>query len=239
MSSSTDQLVEETRSSNFIAECANGRDEQNCADCTFEKDTCQWLDVSTGPFTWKRGQGVNVAPNNLGPAIDRTSLTSSVSVINLLDNASRSRLDTQQSSQGFYMYVQTSDGFFYDDAILELQQVLQQSSATCELEFWHFMGSRQYLSVHLLYDDQSIDLWEEARDHSNSWLRVLLPLGRITHPWRLQFLAERSWDDGSVAIDDVRLVGCRFPPVRANCSESEFRCNRGACISKDRLCDWT
>lgn len=57
--------------SNFIDDCANGRDEVVCADCTFEQNTCQWEDVSVGTFSWKHDQGVNVGPIHAGPAIDR------------------------------------------------------------------------------------------------------------------------------------------------------------------------
>ncbi len=57
--------------SDFIIDCANGRDEQICADCTFEQGTCQWLDVSGGPFAWKRDQGMTVAPLYSGPVVDR------------------------------------------------------------------------------------------------------------------------------------------------------------------------
>jgi hypothetical protein len=149
------------------------------------------------------------------------------------------KLDTIHTSQGYYMYVRTSDGFVWDEAILELQQVLQPSSATCQLEFWHHMIDSPHLSVHLLEGDDSIDIWEEDHDHSDDWLRVNLPIGRVARPWRLQFLAEKNWDEGSVAIDDVTLIGCQFPPVRPNCSDTQFRCNRGACISKDRVCDFT
>lgn len=58
--------------SNFIADCPNAHDEQICADCTFEQNTCQWLDVSNGTFAWARDQGVNVVSLHAGPAIDRT-----------------------------------------------------------------------------------------------------------------------------------------------------------------------
>lgn len=57
--------------SNFIPDCANGYDEQVCADCTFEQNTCQWSDVSIGTFAWKRDQGMTVGPLHAGPAVDR------------------------------------------------------------------------------------------------------------------------------------------------------------------------
>ena len=58
--------------SNFITDCPNGRDEQFCADCTFEKDLCQWLDISIGPFAWNRDKAANIVQNNVGPSVDRT-----------------------------------------------------------------------------------------------------------------------------------------------------------------------
>ncbi|UJR31098.1 hypothetical protein I4U23_018606, partial [Adineta vaga] len=202
---------------NFITDCDNGHDEQDCADCTFEQGTCRWLDISIGPFAWTRDQGNNVAPLHLGPVVDHTTHT----------------------GRGFYMYVKQSDGLFWDDATFELQQVLQQSSAGCVLEFWHHMLDHQFLSVHLLEGDTSIEIWEEDHAHGDQWEPVTIPLGRITRPWRLQFLAEKSWGDGTVAIDDVRLYNCRFPPARPNCTDNQFRCTRGACVSLDRVCDFT
>lgn len=147
-------------------------------------------------------------------------------------------LDTTHTGRGYYMYVKPSDGIFWDDATFELQQVLQPSSASCRLEFWHHMIDRQFISVHLLEGDESVEIWEEDHAHGDQWEVVNIPLGRIARPWRMQFLAESSWGDGTVAIDDVRLVGCQYPPVRPNCTDDQFRCQRGACVPKDRVCDF-
>jgi hypothetical protein len=57
--------------SNFISDCANGRDEQACADCTFEEGTCQWIDISIGAFAWLRDQGMTAGPAFSGPVVDR------------------------------------------------------------------------------------------------------------------------------------------------------------------------
>ena len=59
------------------------------------------------------------------------------------------------------MYVRPSDGIIWDEAVFELQQVLQPSSATCELEFWYHMFDEHFLSVHLIEGDDSINIWEE------------------------------------------------------------------------------
>ena len=148
-------------------------------------------------------------------------------------------IDTTHTSQGFYIYVQTSNGITWDDATFELQQLLQPSSSGCELEFWHHLENQQFLSVHLIEGDDIVDVWEEDHDHGDQWTRVTIPLGRISRPWRLQFLAEKSYENGSIAVDDIRLVGCQFPPVRPTCNANQFRCYRNACIPLDRVCDLT
>jgi hypothetical protein len=137
------------------------------------------------------------------------------------------------------MYVRVNDGIIWDFAKLELQQVLQPSSANCELEFYHHAIDEHFLSVHLIEGEDSVNIWEEFQALGDQWVRVILPIGRIARPWRIQFMAERGWGDGAIAIDDVHLVGCQFPPVRPNCTNNQFRCNRGACIPNDRLCDFT
>ena len=68
--------------SNFIRDCANGRDEEQCADCTFEQDTCRWLDVSDGAFVWQRDQGMNAGPLHSGPVVDRKFYSYSILIQN-------------------------------------------------------------------------------------------------------------------------------------------------------------
>ena len=137
------------------------------------------------------------------------------------------------------MYAHLGAGSVWTLATLELQQVLQSSSAKCELEFWYHMIEDETLSVDLLEGYDSVELWESYRAVNDQWERVILPIGRVARPWRLQFLAETGFDDGSIAIDDIRLIGCQFPPVRDNCTDEQFRCKRGACVPKDRVCDFT
>ncbi|CAF3694948.1 unnamed protein product, partial [Didymodactylos carnosus] len=211
--------VQHSQVCNFIKDCANGYDEDICADCTFEQNQCRWVDRSFGSFAWKRGQGFTASQNHSGPTVDHTTHT----------------------SRGYYMYVDSADGIIWDEGILELQQTLQPSSSTCELEFYyHLLGDDyQYLYVHLKEDDDSISIWEQTEDQGDQWVRVLIPLGRISKPWSIQFLAESGFGEGNIAIDDVKLVGCQFPPERPTCPDGYFRCQRGACVQMNRVCDFS
>lgn len=137
------------------------------------------------------------------------------------------------------MYVGTSDGIIWEAATLELKQILQPSSSKCELEFWHHTIDEHFLNVILVEGDDAISIWQETSASGDQWMRVLLPIGRITRPWTIRFLAEKGWGNGAIAIDDIRLLGCEFPAIQPTCSDDQFRCNRGACISKDLLCDFS
>ena len=109
------------------------------------------------------------------------------------------------------------------------------------MEFWHHLEEQEFLSVHLIEGDDIVNIWEEndGHDHGDDWRPVRLPIGRIARPWRIQFLAEKGWEDGAVAVDDIRLLGCQFPAVRPTCNANQFRCARNACIPLDRVCDLT
>lgn len=44
---------------------------------------------------------------------------------------------------------------------------------------------------------------------------------------------------GDIALDDIQLMNCNFPAVQQSCLSNQFRCTRGACVSKNTLCDFT
>jgi hypothetical protein len=99
---------------NFIQDCADGDDEQVCADCSFESSTCQYKDESYGELAWYRTQAQQ---SQNGPTIDHTT----------------------QTTQGYYMYVQTSKGVDYAFATLSLNQDLKPCASSCEIEFFAHM----------------------------------------------------------------------------------------------------
>lgn len=214
-------IVTEAKVCNFIRDCPNGFDELNCANCNFENSTCQYLDMSEGSLKWERGQAGSLQGNN-GPPVDHTL----------------------GSPYGWYMYVNSNTGAF-DYADLVLQQELKPCSSTCEIEFYyHMLGDTDDLVVYLLQgwpDYSYTNIFELYGDKGDRWNRGVVRLGRISSNFRIMFAAERFWfsQDSDVAIDDVRLTNCEFPPVRPDgcVSNDYFTCDRKACILKNRVCD--
>lgn len=205
----------------FKQDCANNKDESDCADCDFEKGSCNWYDVSVGSMIWERARADAAAKNNSGPPVDHTT----------------------GAPIGHYLFVDSNVGF-YDEAELLLQKMLQPSSPTCEIEFYyHMLGDTDDIVVYLAegYPDfTKTNIFELYGDKGDKWNRALVRLGRVAKPFRLMMAAERYWlGDSDVAIDDIKLRNCEFPPVRPQgCINSDyFYCARKACVSNRKVCD--
>nr|XP_039272221.1 MAM and LDL-receptor class A domain-containing protein 2-like [Styela clava] len=59
----------------YIADCPSGLgDENQCATCTFEENTCGWTDISSGTWAWLREEALHVIDPQ-GPQVDHTTST--------------------------------------------------------------------------------------------------------------------------------------------------------------------
>jgi hypothetical protein len=204
---------------NFIKECPNGNDEVNCGDCDFESSLCEYKDISDGKIEWERVQAVASAN---GPSVDNTLSLSS----------------------GHYIEVDDSKNSveFIDFAVIKLNRLLKPCSSACELEFYyHLFGMFDELSVYIIYEESTYSKLFELKGAINDdlWNRVLIPIGRISKPFTLEFNAFKNEfdNDYSIAIDDIKFRNCQFPPQQDTCPIGSFTCARKACIPMNKVCD--
>lgn len=103
--------------------------------CDFEKDTCSWSNTQQGDdFDWLRSKGVT-GTSFTGPSVDHTKGT----------------------SQGYYMYIETSAPRVAGDKARLLSQVYPSSgTAKCFSFYYHMYGSDVgSLNVYLLLNQSS------------------------------------------------------------------------------------
>ncbi|XP_041365734.1 MAM and LDL-receptor class A domain-containing protein 1-like [Gigantopelta aegis] len=218
---SNGKCVSSSQMCDFNFDCPNAEDEANCGyDCNFDNTTCKWQGYGSGSFQWIHYKGAT-PDSNTGPSTDHTSF----------------------STNGYYMFVDASNGNSMSKAEYR-SPVLQQSSSTCQLTFWYHMygtGIGQLAVTQQEGTAAPTRLWYASGNHGNRWYQAIVPIGRMARPFRLLLQATRTFNVlGDIAIDDIYFQHCSQPTTK-DCrgSTGQFTCNSKACISKSRLCDYT
>ena len=203
-----------------MRDCPGGEDEANCADCDFEASTCNYKDQSVrSSYNWTR---MRAGDAENGPLWDTTVST----------------------NWGHYMLVRESGKYGSHMAVMELMKPLHRCSSTCELEFYYYIfDTYDTVGVYLKEKASYTELATIKGSKEDHWKKALLRLGRITRSFQLDFTGfiDRSFDDFSVAIDDIRMLNCEYPQVEetGQCKPDEFRCRRNACVPMANVCDLT
>ncbi|CAF4086941.1 unnamed protein product, partial [Rotaria sordida] len=211
------QCIPTNQICDFNRDCLNGDDERLCGyDCNFESDQCNYTDSSVGVYKWRRQRaGLSV------PSMDHTTL----------------------SANGYYMIVSTNNGTIDERARL-LSPLFQQSSSTCELTFFYHMPGINInrLEILLLQGSQRSRIRLIQGTQTDNWYQAIVRIGRLYHPFRVDFDASKTTTLTNIAIDDIEWIGCNLPIInnrRVACNTNQFQCKRGGCIDENRVCDYT
>ncbi|XP_054580782.1 MAM and LDL-receptor class A domain-containing protein 1 [Eptesicus fuscus] len=227
---SNGHCVEEIQKCDFRYDCPDKSDESFCVMevCSFEKGSlCKWyqpipenLIQDSNTFRWGLGNGSSIhhGEENHRPSVDHTKNT----------------------TDGWYLYADSSNGKFGDMADI-LTPVISRTGPKCTLVFWTYMngatvGSLQVLSTK---DNVTSKLWAQSGQQGAQWKKVELFLG-IHSQIQIIFRAKRSVSYmGDVAVDDITFQDCSplLSPDR-KCTAQEFMCANKHCIAQDKLCDF-
>ncbi|CAL8320128.1 unnamed protein product, partial [Arctogadus glacialis] len=198
--------------------CPGNETTEGFTGCSFENDTCDWLDVSTSKFQWLRNRNATLSENT-GPSVDNT-------------------LGTEL---GWYMAVEADKGEENSFATLQ-SPAMNQASTDCTLHFYYHMYGKDMggLLVVLGTDTRSTPLWWLSGDQGDRWLHGEVRLARVPHQFSISFEAVRSFSHlGDVAIDDISFSNCTLPDPQPSCPEVMFTCNNTVCVERNRVCDFT
>ena len=118
---------------------------------------------------------------------------------------------------------------------------IKPTSPTCELEFYFYMlGYTDDIRVYMLTGAESTLLLKLSQDNGNRWNKATIKLGRISRSFQLEFEGSGySWATSDVALDDISLKACSYPPPSATCPFNYFTCKNKVCVDKKSVCDLT
>ncbi|GFN85437.1 MAM and LDL-receptor class a domain-containing protein, partial [Plakobranchus ocellatus] len=223
--SSLGQTITRTQVCNFIPECPGGEDEEVCGNCDFSKTEgfCQYVDVSFGEILWEH---------------------SSAQPPELLEGIPRRPKDSPAKRKGDFLFV----SHLFDEergqmiARLETDFTFGPSPPTCQLRFSYFVSSTSSPALQVIIHQSAEEtVIFSANSYMVSWATVTLNIGSIDAKFKIAFLGQKQFgrvDEGDVAIDDIQMINCEFPPIVDTCKPTESRCTRGSCVDVSRICDF-
>ncbi|XP_071851180.1 MAM and LDL-receptor class A domain-containing protein 1-like isoform X5 [Apostichopus japonicus] len=197
------------------ADCPDGSDEVNCGDCDFENDQCGWQILNTGLYTWKR-QLARTAPSAIAPSVDHST----------------------QTVDGYYMYVDSSQGTFGLSAVFQSPATLGNTGVRCSLTFWyHLYGGDAGTLIAFLYENfVPVDSFSVTGDQGNQWNKGTLAIGpRTAAEYLVRFEATPGSGFGDpnghadIAVDDITFQECG--------SSNDINCDFGP-ADASTLCGW-
>ena len=201
----------------FVNDCTDGSDEARCGNCTFQQDTCNYRDVSSGSFRFIR----------------TSNATSDGSMQLPADH-------TYNRTSGFLLYVDSSQGGANSLATLQ-SPVLRKTAAGCMVSFYYYVLGRGGGTVQVSVKTGAgrvTPIWSSGTSqYSGRWIHAVANVGAFDGDFRLLLQGKRFFSYGSIVVDDVTLLDCSYPPAQPRCPANTFRCPRGFCIPQYQVCD--
>ncbi|XP_072014818.1 MAM and LDL-receptor class A domain-containing protein 1-like [Amphiura filiformis] len=173
-------------------DCSDTSDEINCGYCDFETDQCGWTIVDSGLYQWARESPSTVVSPH-APDTDHTTGT----------------------ANGYYMFVDSTDGTFMTSAILQSPQ-LGDTGSKCMMSFWYHMTGEDGKIVVTVYLNGVPDISRTVQgDTFDSWNNTVVPIGpRIAGTYMIRLEATPGGDFQNpseltdITIDDIAFGDC-------------------------------
>ena len=231
--------IDITQKCDYQTDCCDGSDEKasTCAAynmCDFEYGLCDWAQVTSDNFDWKRNRGPT-SSYGTGPSQDHTTA----------------------SASGFYLFIESKQPRQVGD-YARIAITLPKPRANCGLKFWYNMygtgiGS---LNVYTMSINNGLQLVSNVSgDQGQQWkqFNTLIP---ATSSVQVIIQGVIGTDyHGDIAIDDISLTPeCGAPSTPAptftyptvsnlphstpkGCPAGQYTCGTGQCIPATKACD--
>ncbi|EDV21956.1 uncharacterized protein TRIADDRAFT_59472 [Trichoplax adhaerens] len=186
-------------------------------DCTFEINTCQWMQDKANAFNWTRAKGGNDKQGS-GPPTDHTTNTAT----------------------GYYMYVSS---YSNPNAKSRLVGPKFPPAATAQLKkclvfYYRMTGNAGTLKVYSKEKGTlSSAVWSQSGNQGTTWNIAQATLSGLTSPWQAVIEASTASGDGNIAIDDLQFRDGACPPP-GNCNFENGLCTWTNVRTGDTF-DWT
>ncbi|XP_049268925.1 MAM and LDL-receptor class A domain-containing protein 1 [Rhipicephalus sanguineus] len=219
------QTITIERVCDFVKDCANGEDEQNCGACNFSKDLCGWTGdgaLNRGTTAWRR--------QAIGDVKDSPTT------------------GAYASRKGYYLLLSsnaTRPSRRIGRAIID-SPVIRNTNKYCTLMFWfNYVANGTTIDVDLFMKagGYTFRVWALSAlsdiPEERTWSEAEVEIGRYRSEISFYFNGVQNKPDQSLfAVDEIEYEYCALPAKEDNCTEMQFRCSNGACVMNYERCNY-
>ncbi|XP_077519998.1 apical endosomal glycoprotein-like [Amblyomma americanum] len=218
------QAVRVDRVCDFVPDCGNSADERSCGQFGYADGMCTWNIVEKTrdeQMVWCR-KPIGLAPHSPATGAD-------------------------ERRGGHYLLLNTDGAALGQQYAFTINSFpIRNTDQLCTLVFWYnyvFKGDKIDVYLHMKTAGFDIQVWSMkavSREPSeNVWNEAIVILGRLPANAHVYFsVALVGQTLTSFAVDLMEYKLCALPARHCNCSDSEFRCRNGACVGKERRCNF-
>ncbi|CAN8030095.1 unnamed protein product, partial [Ixodes persulcatus] len=209
----------------FVWDCPNGADEQNCGTCDFATDTCGWnveSGLNKGHLSWQRKRAGEVEES---PPVD-----------------------WRGSSKGYYLLNHAGQILpGHRGEAVAVAPTIRNTNYMCVLQFWYNYASENRTmssGLQMIVSGYHIVIWSLSSiaptPAMRVWTNANILIGRYNSSVQLHLTGLNMQSDSSyMAIDNIKYEGCVLPiRQRTECSKGEFSCGNGVCIDERDVCNY-
>lgn len=220
------EAVSVERVCDFVQDCKNGADEQNCGQCDFHLDMCGWdlnHTLNRANSAWRRAV---IGSNPLAP-----------------------QRGADSRPYGYYLLLSAINTSYIPnvDSALVASPKIRNTNKLCTLSFFYNYngnGDKIDVDLYMVVGGYTIPVWTlsalSRKPKEGEWNEAVVDVGRYPKVISFFFKSQRlSLGRATFAVDHINYQGCALPAKEGNCSSFfEFQCANGACSPKFSRCNY-
>ncbi|XP_069940952.1 MAM and LDL-receptor class A domain-containing protein 2-like isoform X2 [Cherax quadricarinatus] len=216
-------VIPEKNHCNFIVDCSDKDDEENCGACDFENGMCGWTALNNSAYFWELGQ-------NMSNNYDYEE--------NIFDH-------TLGTAFGHFLYIGEEPSDNGGPATL-ISTTLHDSQIQCAFLFWYRENSNEALGknievvVSVERDSDTTPVSYLVNKNTVSWHQAEVMLQDWLGDFVVHVEATKFGAPSDLSLDDFSFANCALPFEPVQCLEDQIHCEQtGLCIDVQLLCDNT
>ncbi|XP_047484991.1 MAM and LDL-receptor class A domain-containing protein 1-like [Penaeus chinensis] len=208
---------------NFVPDCEDNADEDDCGECDFEFGICGWGLLNSTDYRWVLGRNLSDDDYYDNFIYDHTLGT----------------------AEGHFLYVDRGLGE-YDGPAVALSPTLRNAYIDCAFTFWYretsnaYLGENIVLEIGVLRDGEVSPAHYLVNERETQWAKAEVVVMDWLGEFQVRIAAVTTAGPSALTLDDFTFSNCQVPNTTMVCLSNQITCAQtGLCVDESLVCDNT